>query len=120
MESVKTTLTLHPDNAEAIISATVCLHNFIIKREEHIAGFKSYCPPGYVDYYDKNGYITPGLWRNKNTSTCVTRLNRVGSNRAATIAMKQQDILAAYFISNQEQIPWQWTSLNRNRTTNVP
>ncbi|XP_011345751.1 protein ALP1-like [Ooceraea biroi] len=87
---LRTTLALYPDNVELIICATVCLHNFIMKRE-HVAGFQSYCPPGYVDYYDDNGNIVLGLWRDENIPVCVTRLNRVGSNRAATIAIKQQD-----------------------------
>lgn len=117
---LRTTLTLHPNNVEAIISATVCLHNFIMNREEHIVGFQSYCPPGYVDYYDNNGNVVPGLWRGENTPAFVTRLNRVGSNRAATIAMKQQDTIAEYFVSNVGQILWQWEVVNRGRIINVP
>jgi len=49
--------------------------------------------------------VVPGSWRDGNTSGCITQLNRVGSNRAATIAMKQQDTIAAYLILNQGQIP---------------
>jgi len=90
-----------------------------MKRNEHLIGFQSYWPPGYVDYFDNNGNIVLGLWRGENTPGCIIRLNRVGSNRAATIAMKQQDTIAAYFISNQGQIPWQWEVVNRGRIINV-
>jgi len=104
---------------KAIISAAVCLHNFIIKKEEHIIGFQSYCPPGYVDYYNENGDVVPSSWRDENISGCITQLNRVGSNRPATIAMKQQDTIAAYLISNQRQISWQWKVVRRGRMINV-
>ncbi|XP_067214458.1 uncharacterized protein [Linepithema humile] len=117
---LRTTLALHPNNVEIIISAVVCLHNFIMKKEEHIVGFKSYCPSGYVDYYDENGNVVSGLWRGENTPGSITRLNRVGSNHAATVAMKQQDTLAAYFTSDQGQIPWQWEIVNRGRIINIP
>jgi len=63
---LRTTLALYPNNVEAIISATICLHNFIMKKEEHIIGFQSYCPPGYVDYYNENGDVVPGSWRDEN------------------------------------------------------
>lgn len=117
---LRTTLAKYPDNVEAIISATVCIHNFIMKNEEHIAGFQLYCPAGYIDSYDENGDVIPGSWRDESTPRCITRLNRVGSNRAATNAMKQQDAIAAYFISNEGQIPWQWNVINKNRVINVP
>jgi len=91
---------------EAIISAAVYLHNFIMKKEEYI-GFQSYYPPGYVDYYNENGSVVPNFWQNENTLECMTQLNRVESNHAATIAMKQQDTIVAYPISNQGQIFWQ-------------
>lgn len=58
---LRTTLALYLDNMEAIISATVSLHNFIMKKE-HIVGFQSNCPPGYVDHYDENGNVVSGLW----------------------------------------------------------
>jgi len=53
-------LALYSNNVEGIISATVCLHNFIMKKEKHIIGFQSYCPPGYVNYYNENGNVIPG------------------------------------------------------------
>lgn len=69
---LRTTLALHPDNVEAIVCATICLHNFIMKKEKHITGFQTYCPPGYVDYYDVNGDAVPGLWRQENTPASIT------------------------------------------------
>lgn len=117
---LRTTLALHPNNVEIIISAVICLHNFIMKKEEHIVGFKSYCPSNYVDYYDENGNVVSGLWRSENIPGSITRLNRVGSNHAATVAMKQQDTIAAYFTSDQGQIPWQWEIVNRGRIINIP
>lgn len=78
---------------------------FYHEKKEHIIGFQPYCPP-YVDYYNNSGNVVLGLWRDENIPECVTRLNRVRSNLAATIAMKQQDAIAAYF-TNQGRIPWQ-------------
>jgi len=72
-----------------------------MKKEEHIIGFQSYCPPGYVDYYNENGDVVPDFWQNENTLGFIPQLNRVESNHAATIAMKQQDTIVAYPISNQ-------------------
>ncbi|XP_018305413.1 uncharacterized protein [Mycetomoellerius zeteki] len=105
---LRTTLAMHPNNVEAVISAAVCLHNFIMKWEEHTIGFQSYCPPGYVDHYNEDGNVVSGLWRDENVPRCITRLNRVGSNRAATISLEQQDTISEYFMTNEGQIPWQW------------
>ncbi|XP_011861155.1 PREDICTED: uncharacterized protein LOC105558199, partial [Vollenhovia emeryi] len=56
---LRTALAHQPSNVESIILATVCLHNFIINREEHLQGFKQYCPPSYVDHEDVSGNIIP-------------------------------------------------------------
>lgn len=116
---LRTTLALYPDSVEAVVCATICLHNFIMKREQHIAGFQQYCPPRFVDYYYDNGNIVQGSWRDKEIPGSVTRLNRVGPNCAATIAMKQQDTIAAYFTSKQGEVPWQWQIVLRGRNINV-
>lgn len=57
---LRSALAHHPNNAESIILATVCLHNFVMNREEHLQRFKQYCPPSYVDHEDDNGNILPG------------------------------------------------------------
>lgn len=77
---LRTTLAVYPNNVEAIISATVCIHNFIMKNEEHVAGFQLYCPAGYIDFYDENGDVIPGSWRDENTPRCITRLRLMAEN----------------------------------------
>jgi len=35
-------------------------------------------------------------------------MGRIGANIGAAAAMRQRDILAHYFISEEGSIPWQW------------
>ncbi|KYM97843.1 Cyclic nucleotide-gated olfactory channel [Cyphomyrmex costatus] len=63
---------------------TVELHNFIMKREEHIAEFKQYCPLFNIDQYDEDNNIILGKWCIDMMPQNVQPLHRIEVNRAAT------------------------------------
>ena len=46
------------NNAEVILKATICLHNFL--RQTKSAG---YCPIGFIDTWEEKGEIKEGEWR---------------------------------------------------------
>lgn len=118
---LRTTVALLPHSVENIVYATVCLHNFIMKREQHQQGFKQYCPPAYVDQEDGDRHIIPGEWRNDAQALNIQNLHRVGGNRAGAAAVNQRDILADYLANHEEgQVPWQWSVVFRGRNINVP
>jgi len=110
----------YPENVELVVLATVCLHNFIIKREEHIAGFKKYCPPTYADEVDEHGKVRPGEWRRTENLTNFQDIGRMGANRATVDAINQRDFIAEYFLSEQGFVEWQWRSAFRGFEINVP
>lgn len=52
------------NNCEAIVKATIVLHNFLQKGEEDLpVSSRRYCPTGFTDYVDKNGAFHYGTWR---------------------------------------------------------
>lgn len=51
-----------PKNAESIVKALVCLHNFMMISER-----AEYCPPGLIDSEQNNGEIQRGTWRDSQT-----------------------------------------------------
>jgi len=92
-----------PKNAELIVKALVCLHNFMI-----VSGRAEYCPPGLIDTEQNNGEIQRGTWRD--SQTIFHRLGRVGANRSTRIAYGMRNYLMQYFVSEigKEQAPWQY------------
>lgn len=117
---MRTTLAHHPSNAESIILATVCLHNFVMNKEEHLQGFKQYCPSSYVDHEDNNHNIVPGEWRREPFCDYFQNIGRLGGNRGALVAIHQRDTIAKYFLSEEGQVPWQWQTVYRGFDINMP
>jgi len=91
-----------------------------MKREEHIAEFKQYCPPSYIDQYDEENNVTPGEWRIDMMPQHIQPLHRIGANRAATDAITLRNNIAEYFLSDIGQILWQWIVINRGMLINIP
>ena len=54
LQPIQTTV----DNAEIVVEATICLHNFLRQTKSD-----DYCPTGFVDSWNKKGEIKKGLWR---------------------------------------------------------
>lgn len=94
-----------PKNAELIIKALVCLHNFMMT-----CGRAQYCSQGLIDIEHNNGEIERGTWRAEINETFFHRLGRTGANRSARIAYGMRNYLMQYFMSKigQEQAPWQF------------
>lgn len=69
-------------NAEDIIKALVCLHNFIMSsnNDEYI----QYCPPDWLDVEDENELIHDGQWRTIGLGTFFKELGRTGANRGGS------------------------------------
>lgn len=50
--------------SELIVQATIVLHNFLQSSEMDISlAVRKYCPSGFADFYDENGDIHEGEWR---------------------------------------------------------
>ena len=110
-----------PDSIERTMLACVCLHNFIMKREDHVLGFKQYCPPTYVDHIDENGDWVPGQWRAEHgVGGSFEDIGRCGGNRGSLDAVEQRDLLAKYFLSEHGFVEWQWRSAYRGFEVNIP
>ena len=54
LQPIQTTV----DNAEIVVEATICLHNFLRQTKSD-----GYCPTGFVDSWNKKGEIKEGEWR---------------------------------------------------------
>lgn len=81
-------------NAEKIVLATVCLHNFLMRREDREDERRIYCPTTYVDYEDNNGSVIPGMWRDAVvTDSNMQDIGRLGCNSATRRAVAQRDTL---------------------------
>lgn len=111
---------MHPKYVNMIVMATICLHNFI-KSEEHRmhANDRVYCPPYYTDSEDSEGNIIPGEWR-RCTENSLQDIPFTSRHHGATIAYKQRDKLAEYFLTSSGQLPWQYDYVRRGQHRDDP
>lgn len=89
-------------NVEKIVLATICLHNFMVMREDREAERRMYCPTTYIDNEnDSNGIMTPGTWRDAD-SICsnLYDFGRLGSNNATRTAITQRTTLAEWMLTD--------------------
>lgn len=84
-----------------------------MKREQHISGFRQYCPPYFVDRYDEENNIIPGECRNDAMPAHIHPVQRTGANRAAGNAIALRNNIAEYFLSDIGQVYWQWNAIHR-------
>lgn len=82
-------------NVEKIVLVTICLHNFLMMREEHDVERRTYCSITYINYKNQdNGLVTPGLWREINSTDNFHDIGRLGCNSATRKAVAQRNSLA--------------------------
>lgn len=95
-------------NVEKIVLATICLHNFLMMREDREAERRTYCPTTYIDYENDDGSVIPGMWRDAiSTDSSFHNIGRLGCNSATRTAVVQRDALANWMITEEGQVPWQ-------------
>lgn len=90
-----------------MISAVVCLHNFLKKSDlNKVSESTKYCPSTLVDKETENGNVIEGEWR----TLLRNRLNsiRMGGNAYSRDASSMRTTLTEYFI-NVAPIPAQWS-----------
>lgn len=95
------------ETIEFMILATVCLHNFIMKRSSN-----NYCPQSFVDVEDGNGYIRLGAWRNEGHLEPATNL---GSNTNSRSAYTIRNNFMNYF-ENTGAVSWQQSYIDNGIT----
>ncbi|KMQ87716.1 nuclease harbi1-like protein [Lasius niger] len=111
---------MHPQYIDMIVMATVCLHN-LIKSEENLVKAKDriYCPPHSVDSEDSEGNIIPGEWR-QYTENALRDIPPTSKHHATTIAYKQRDKVADYFLTPPGEVPWQYDYVRRGQHRDDP
>ncbi|XP_018575296.1 protein ALP1-like [Anoplophora glabripennis] len=101
-----------PETVNKIITACVCLHNFLKSKNDllHI-GDRLYCPNNFVDYEDVEGNIVPGEWRDEEYN--LRAVGASDAHRATTDSYRMRENLAEYFVTPDGEVPWQYTYLRR-------
>lgn len=93
-------------NAENIVKATLCLHNFL--RQTNSA---AYCPAGFVDSWDEKGEIKEGEWRRlvaDDQNIILRDLPPLRGSRPANSAADVREGLKSYVNSLEGSLSWQW------------
>lgn len=112
-----------PENAEHLVKALICLHNFIMTGEREIApARRRYCPPQLVDT-EVAGVLLEGAWRRHGQQgDLVQNIRRLSSNNAEVAARAQRDVLREYFVTEigEAQVPWQYQKAFRGYDINPP
>ncbi|XP_071652483.1 uncharacterized protein [Temnothorax longispinosus] len=114
---LRKSITLHPENVDKIILATICLHNFLktvndLRPAEH----RIYCPPNFVDTEQEDGTIISGGWRSECSTSNVVEIERIratNARRSTTLAYKQRDEIADYLLTPEGEVSWQYEYINR-------
>jgi hypothetical protein len=95
---------------ESIVRACVALHNFVQKSEDDIPlSRRRYCPTGYTDYFDANGELHLGAWRDEGVG--LNSVRRLGSNNSSRIVQSIKDTLSRYFMSDVGALCWQYRQI---------
>lgn len=90
-----------PKNADKIILAAICLHNFCRRR----CG-RNYLHRTAVDHEDNEHRVVPGMWR---TDGEGMQSVRPGWDRnPSVVAKRYRDAMARYFLSPAGQVSWQY------------
>lgn len=99
-----------PEKIERYALACICLHNYIMDREQKT--FKRYNPPGYADMEDEDGTVIMGAYHQEITD--FSPMSQLGSHNAKRAAFEVRQKLAQYFM-NEGQLPWQAAYIRRGR-----
>lgn len=101
---LRRSLCCSPANAEVIVKATICLHNYLLVKQG-VGGH--YCPRDLLDH-EEDGIFQPGTWRNEGTLPHMQELHRIGSNNSGRTVVNLRNILRDYVNSDEGQVEWQW------------
>ena len=71
----------------------------------------NYYPANYVDQENSCG-LTPGEWRNYDSSNGLIPIARTGSNNYSRTAKQVRDDFKDYFM-NEGAVDWQWATVTR-------
>ncbi|XP_044764424.1 protein ALP1-like, partial [Coccinella septempunctata] len=113
------TISSRPETVDFIIKATVCLHNFIKKKEYHMSEVKrKYCPQNFFDRETDNG-VVEGDWR-REVGKCVVledvHRGRNCGNNPGKSALTIRENLTEYLISPAGSLPGQVDYVKRGRS----
>ena len=96
---------LCPEKVIPITLAVITLHNFLILSPE---SSKDYAPAQLIDIEDEvTGDISPGSWRNEQSSFSWLSFDPVCSNNYSGDAKSIREEYTDYF-NNEGAVPWQW------------
>ena len=91
-------MSIQPENAEYVIMAACCIHNFLRIRQPQESKKKADTEHPYT--HD----IIPGRWR---AEIDLPNLHGIPYRRPTNTAKQQREFLAKYFTSEEGAIPWQ-------------
>lgn len=98
------------ETCEAMVLATLVLHNFLLSSEEELPmQQRRYNAIGLVDQEGPHGELFHGAWRQEVPDINIFhRIGRMGGNNAAADAIRLRNNLRDYFISKAGEIEWQY------------
>ena len=94
---------LEPEAATNVILAGVILHNFLRRRTPD-----TYIPPGALDEELEDHTFMPGAWR---ADPPLQSWTTTGARNWTALAKLARLTFAAYFVSPEGEIPWQYRVL---------
>lgn len=94
---------LKPNNADRVIFAFTCLHNYL-RTKKNTRSF--YTPFGSLDHETSDGQILPGTWREEGMPTSsLLSLNRNGPKNFSANAKDVRKEFMNYFVSEDRELP---------------
>ena len=102
------TLFMKSDRAQKVVAASCMLHNMLMKDDKAV-----YCPPGFADFEDLDGVITPGGWRSTvpANSMYFSGIQRQNEGRTSQLASSIRNHLKTYLNSPEGSLSWQNESI---------
>ncbi|XP_056301555.1 uncharacterized protein si:dkey-121j17.6 [Danio aesculapii] len=98
---LRNTIYLEPEKVLKILTASLCIHNFLLERRS-----EAYAPPGLADWEKEDHSLVEGTWRDKGTGSLQPAEQKRECNASVTAKM-QQNFLCDYFVSPAGCVPWQ-------------
>jgi hypothetical protein len=99
-----------------VVKAACLLHNFLRTSDGATTTTARYIPPRYTDYYDDNGDVVDGSWRQRPNNNMLPLAVQHGKGRNYSANAKLiSDRLTRYFISDIDSLPWQRDYIHRGR-----
>lgn len=94
------------ETTEKIILATICLHNYLIGRENNLPGhLQTYCPLTFINREDEHGSIVQGEWRRQvNPLPSICNAGTNSNSRSAAVIRNA----FKHYMVNEGAVPWQW------------